>query len=208
MKVRDYCNCTTVPHPIASDLVFTATLRGPWRAPRPTTRCRRQGHRRDQSSRRGTRVPAATPDPENGERPSREGSDLGFLGSPYGIRTRAATLRGWCPRPLDERAKQATSHDTRSPCRPAPAALIRPDRGRAWWACGWGERNRTPNNRSRICCVAYYTTPQWCFPEERPRAYRWLQPIEPDDPPQHHTARFSQLPLEGGAPRYDGRRGR
>ena len=24
--------------------------------------------------------------------------------SPYGIRTRAATLRGWCPRPLDERA--------------------------------------------------------------------------------------------------------
>ena len=25
-------------------------------------------------------------------------------GSPYGIRTRAATLRGWCPRPLDERA--------------------------------------------------------------------------------------------------------
>jgi hypothetical protein len=28
-----------------------------------------------------------------------------FLGSPYGIRTRAATLRGWCPRPLDERAK-------------------------------------------------------------------------------------------------------
>ena len=25
--------------------------------------------------------------------------------SPYGIRTRAATLRGWCPRPLDERAK-------------------------------------------------------------------------------------------------------
>ena len=31
-------------------------------------------------------------------------SDLDFLGSPYGIRTRAATLRGWCPRPLDERA--------------------------------------------------------------------------------------------------------
>ena len=28
-----------------------------------------------------------------------------FLGSPYGIRTRAATLRGWCPRPLDERAE-------------------------------------------------------------------------------------------------------
>ena len=33
-------------------------------------------------------------------------SDVGFLGSPYGIRTRAATLRGWCPRPLDERAEQ------------------------------------------------------------------------------------------------------
>jgi hypothetical protein len=27
-----------------------------------------------------------------------------FCGSPYGIRTRAATLRVWCPRPLDERA--------------------------------------------------------------------------------------------------------
>lgn len=31
--------------------------------------------------------------------------DQGFfrLGIPYGIRTRAATLRGWSPRPLDER---------------------------------------------------------------------------------------------------------
>ena len=28
-----------------------------------------------------------------------------FCRSPYGVRTRAATLRGWCPRPLDERAK-------------------------------------------------------------------------------------------------------
>src|SRR5215218_10781467 len=32
--------------------------------------------------------------------------DLGRCSSPYGIRTRAATLRGWCPRPLDERAEQ------------------------------------------------------------------------------------------------------
>ena len=35
----------------------------------------------------------------------RSASGLRCLGSPYGIRTRAATLRGWCPRPLDERAK-------------------------------------------------------------------------------------------------------
>ena len=38
--------------------------------------------------------------------PPERASDAGLmLGSPYGIRTRAATLRGWCPRPLDERAK-------------------------------------------------------------------------------------------------------
>ncbi len=37
--------------------------------------------------------------------PPERASDLVFLGSPYGIRTRAATLRGWCPRPLDERAE-------------------------------------------------------------------------------------------------------
>ena len=39
----------------------------------------------------------------------RSASDLDFLGSPYGIRTRAATLRGWCPRPLDERAEQRSA---------------------------------------------------------------------------------------------------
>ena len=38
--------------------------------------------------------------------PPGRASDLVLLGSPYGIRTRAATLRGWCPRPLDERAEQ------------------------------------------------------------------------------------------------------
>ena len=36
----------------------------------------------------------------------KSGSDLGFCGSPNGIRTRAATLRGWCPRPLDDGAMQ------------------------------------------------------------------------------------------------------
>src|ERR1700704_6235515 len=29
--------------------------------------------------------------------------------SPNGIRTRAATLRGWCPRPLDDGASEATN---------------------------------------------------------------------------------------------------
>ncbi len=28
------------------------------------------------------------------------------------------------------------------------------------WGCS-GERTRTPNNRTRICCVAVYTTPEW-----------------------------------------------
>ena len=31
--------------------------------------------------------------------------DAETLSSPNGIRTRAATLRGWCPRPLDDGAK-------------------------------------------------------------------------------------------------------
>ncbi len=47
-----------------------------------------------------------------------------FFGSPYGIRTRAATLRGWCPRPLDERAK------LRRPTL-APGDLVCARRGRA-----------------------------------------------------------------------------
>ena len=42
---------------------------------------------------------------ENGTRPAGAGLVPHLPGSPYGIRTRAATLRGWCPRPLDERAK-------------------------------------------------------------------------------------------------------
>jgi hypothetical protein len=47
--------------------------------------------------------------------PRQRASELGFLGSPYGIRTRAATLRGWCPGPLDERAK--LRHATSAPWR-------------------------------------------------------------------------------------------
>ena len=64
--------------------------------------------------------------------------------SPNGIRTRAATLRGWCPRPLDDGAK--------------------PHRGRSH-VCSWGARNRTLNNRTRICCVACYTTPHRVTPK-------------------------------------------
>ncbi len=74
-------------------------------------------------------------------------SDL-TLGSPYGIRTRAATLRGWCPRPLDERAVL-----------PGAGAPCGPPRYQRGWPMSWGERNRTPNYRTRICCVASYTTP-------------------------------------------------
>ncbi len=35
----------------------------------------------------------------------------GVGGSPNGIRTRAATLRGWCPRPLDDGAVQVAGSD-------------------------------------------------------------------------------------------------
>ena len=31
-------------------------------------------------------------------------SELPFCGSPNGVRTRVSTLRGWCPRPLDDGA--------------------------------------------------------------------------------------------------------
>ena len=37
---------------------------------------------------------------QGGERSCVRGS-----GVPYGIRTRAANVKGWCPRPLDERDK-------------------------------------------------------------------------------------------------------
>ena len=44
-------------------------------------------------------------EPGPADRPSRKtSSDLGVSSSPNGIRTRAATLRGWCPRPLDDGA--------------------------------------------------------------------------------------------------------
>src|SRR5580700_839835 len=37
-------------------------------------------------------------------------SELDFLCSPNGIRTRVATLRGWCPRPLDDGAERQFQH--------------------------------------------------------------------------------------------------
>ena len=51
------------------------------------------------------RQSSSSPNPRTERDPPKRASDLVFLGSPYGIRTRAATLRGWCPRPLDERAE-------------------------------------------------------------------------------------------------------
>ena len=63
--------------------------------------------------------------------------DLLFC-SPNGIRTRVATLRGWCPRPLDDGAVT----------------------GAARYPVGSGGRTRTPNDRTRTCCVTDYTTPE------------------------------------------------
>ena len=74
-----------------------------------------------------------------------------FFGIPYGIRTRAATLRGWSPGPLDERDLLRTT--TISPLHSVSLDL----KGQAK---RWGEGNRTPNNRTRNCRVANYTTPQ------------------------------------------------
>ena len=82
------------------------------------------------------------------------------LGSPYGIRTRAATLRGWCPRPLDERAKQRLSTLPIGIGRANRTGKLHRRGGRkrrqpAWWPAvrGWGARTRTLNNRTKICCV-------------------------------------------------------
>ncbi len=60
--------------------------------------------------------------------------------SPNGIRTRVATLRGWCPRPLDDGAE-----------RRLPEGIRR---------CSGG-RTRTLNNWTRTSRVADYTTPEW-----------------------------------------------
>jgi hypothetical protein len=60
--------------------------------------------------------------------------------SPNGIRTRVATLRGWCPRPLDDGAE-----------RWSPGGVRR---------CSGG-RTRTLNNWTRTSRVADYTTPEW-----------------------------------------------
>ncbi len=46
-------------------------------------------------------------------------------GSPNGVRTRASTLRGWCPRPLDDGAKRRQS-------RRPPARRCRRLSGRVW----------------------------------------------------------------------------
>jgi hypothetical protein len=72
-------------------------------------------------------------------------------GSPNGVRTRVSTLRGWCPRPLDDGAKILDVRDPHPCCRENKAAT--PHR-----FCSGG-RTRTPNNRARTCRVANYTTP-------------------------------------------------
>lgn len=62
--------------------------------------------------------------------------------SPNGIRTRVATLRGWCPRPLDDGAGRWSP------------------RHRGGRRCSGG-RTRTLNNWTRTSRVADYTTPEW-----------------------------------------------
>jgi hypothetical protein len=59
-----------------------------------------------------------------------------FRSSPNGIRTRVSTLRGWCPRPLDDGAVRCLQRRSS------------------------GGRTRTPNVWTRTRCVADYTTPE------------------------------------------------
>ena len=42
----------------------------------------------------------------------RQGFGVIFQSTPNGIRTRAATLKGWCPRPLDDGGLHCMSPDT------------------------------------------------------------------------------------------------
>jgi hypothetical protein len=103
--------------------------------------------------------------------------------SPNGIRTRVSTLRGWCPRPLDDGARHpfGPSQPIRwaeIPNRVAPGAQPRqPPSSRRHRAptqrgpenrIGSGGRTRTPNNRARTCRVADYTTPEWVTSQASP----------------------------------------
>jgi hypothetical protein len=75
--------------------------------------------------------------------PPQRASDLGFLGSPYGIRTRAATLRGWCPGPLDERAKSVHASSARG--------------RRHGRQLGSKESNPELQNQNLLCCQLHHS---------------------------------------------------
>jgi hypothetical protein len=124
---------------------------------------------------------------------------LVFYRSPNGIRTRVATLRGWCPRPLDDGTMRRTPEGARR--------------------CSGG-RTRTLNNWTRTSRVADYTTPEW-VDDQVSRARRdrnaldspWWQPlgvveplqvVETDDPAQPDTHGLLQEVRHGG-PAFDRR---
>src|SRR5579871_4411588 len=83
--------------------------------------------------------------------------------SPNGIRSRVATLRGWCPRPLDDGAGRQLPHAKQAAHGPPPCS---------------GGRTRTLNNWTRTSRVADYTTPEgWTF--------RLAEGLQPTLRPRH-----------------------
>ena len=97
---------------------------------------------------------AAHPD---GDR-ARVGDPGSTCSSPERIRTAVTALRGRRPGPLDDGARGA----------PDGAASQRDHRREV---CSGG-RTRTPKDRTRTCCVADYTTPEWAVHVSRWRAPR------------------------------------
>ena len=82
-----------------------------------------------------------------------------FLSTPNGIRTRAATLKGWCPRPLDDGGLFV-------PCR-------------AWWS-GCPDLNRGPLRPERSALTKLRYSPRQVSPQpDNPTRRRQPQPTAP-----------------------------
>ena len=122
-----------------------------------TTRTERMGDARHASARRGAaRRGQPVPATGAGDGPGRDETRTrgpGLDCSPEQIRTAVSALRGRRPRPLDDGAVVLAPgwvhHRHRVGGRPAGRP---PD--------GSGGRTRTPNDRTRTCCVTDYTTPE------------------------------------------------
>ena len=82
------------------------------------------------------------------------GLSANFLRTPNGIRTRAATLKGWCPRPLDDGGLYCIATYTAwwSGCRDLNPGPLRPERS-ALPSCATA-RSELPRSQIILVCGA------------------------------------------------------